>query len=351
MIQDQIKKGGYDSKFDGHYFMLDFEYAMRAALATVWPLVTLMGCYFHWTQLIIKRVRKSGFAKAYTKIHKFNSFIRRICSLPWVPPFLMDNAMDIIQRRSKDLGSSLGPEFEKFSSRLIKYIERTWMNKLFKIQDWNFFDVNSINIPVTNNGNEGTNSILNSAWVSTPQEYVFALQVVEELDIIENVKLPDLRSGRPTGNKSRKDKQQKKNEEREEAKKLLLEKVKLENKDDKESIDALDEYMGTMGGHGATMGEQKLDSDFGRNADLEDLSDDEDWVAAGDTNRVFHDSPATAALAAVESAKSVSSVSAAVDALLQSTDGGRGRGQGGQAGRAGRAGREGREGRKRAGER
>ena len=113
---------------------------------------------------------------------------------------------------------------------------------------------------------------------------MFALQVVEELDIIENVKLPDLRSGRPTGNKSRKDKQQKKNEEREEAKKLLLEKVKLENKDDKESIDALDEYMGTVGGHGATMGEQKLDSDFGRNADLEDLSDDEDWVAAGDTS-------------------------------------------------------------------
>ena len=120
--------------------------------------------------------------------------------------------MVILKRRSEDLGSSLGPEFKKFSSRLVKYIEKTWMNKLFKIQDWNFFDVNTVNVPVTNNGNEGTNSILNSAWVSTPQEYVFALQVVEEFEVVENVKLPDLRSGRPTGNRSRKDKQQKKNE-------------------------------------------------------------------------------------------------------------------------------------------
>ena len=87
------------------------------------------------------------------------------------------------------------------------------------------------------------------------------------------------------------------------------------------------------------MGEQKLDSDFGRNANLEDLSDDEDWVAAGDNNRVFHESPATAA--AVESAKSASSASTAVDALLLSTEGGagRGRGQGGRGGRVGRGGR------------
>ena len=81
MIQHQITKRGFTCDFGGHFFMMDFEYAMRAALSAVWPPIQILGCYFHWTQLIIKRVRKSGSAQAYTKIHKcvqqdVNSYIQ-----------------------------------------------------------------------------------------------------------------------------------------------------------------------------------------------------------------------------------------------------------------------------------
>ena len=74
---------------------------------------------------------------------------------------------------------------------------------------------------------------------------------------------------------------------REVYKTLLLGKVKDNNKFKKESMDALDMYMGTMRGHyhGHGYRAKKLGADFGPNAELEDLRHDEDWVAAGGSNR------------------------------------------------------------------
>ena len=176
------------------------------------------------------------------------------------------------------MGSQLGEDFKKFGLRMIKYIKTTWMGKLYHIQDWNFFDHNSINIPATNNNNESENHRLNTKWLNFPQMYVFALQVLEEFKLLVGVKLPDLRAGKNMEkNKAKKSEQKLKNEEQERAKSILGGKIDEENKNTQYAREALDEYMGNMGAHGVKMGQQKFDSDFGAGIRPEDLSEDEDW--------------------------------------------------------------------------
>jgi hypothetical protein len=76
------------------------------------------------------------------------------------------------------------------------YLTKTWMNKLYKIQDWNFWDKDTIQVPTTNASNESANARLNSTFAHKPQVYVFSLQVFDELDTIEEVKLADIIRGR-----------------------------------------------------------------------------------------------------------------------------------------------------------
>ena len=66
--------------------MTDFEVAIRGAFKLFWPAITLLGCYFHFSQLIWKRVKKTHLQVEYEKNYEFNALIRRLSSLPFVKP-------------------------------------------------------------------------------------------------------------------------------------------------------------------------------------------------------------------------------------------------------------------------
>ena len=133
---------------------------MRNAISSVFPLVDLLGCFFHFSQQVIKRM--NGCQTQYGKNYRFNAFIRRCCSLPFVPRHLIHHAMNVLEKRVDGLKES--PEEQKFSSNLLEYIQRTWIEGSFSVQDWNLFEVDCQVIPTTNNGNEAGNSRLNQIF-------------------------------------------------------------------------------------------------------------------------------------------------------------------------------------------
>ena len=47
---------------------LDFEAAMWQAVAEVFPTVTRLGCFFHWSQAIWRKVQELGLQPAYTSL-------------------------------------------------------------------------------------------------------------------------------------------------------------------------------------------------------------------------------------------------------------------------------------------
>ena len=59
----------------------------------------LILLYWNLPQQIIKRVKKEGFTKEYSDNHSFNSFIIRICGLPFVPNLLISRALILLERR------------------------------------------------------------------------------------------------------------------------------------------------------------------------------------------------------------------------------------------------------------
>ena len=108
--------------------MTDFEVAIRGAF---WPAITLLGCYFHFSQLIWKRVKKTHLQVEYEKNYEFNALIRRLSSLPFVKPEDLNEAFEIFRKRALNLKSE---KVQEFSLNLIEYAQTQWRER-FAIQD------------------------------------------------------------------------------------------------------------------------------------------------------------------------------------------------------------------------
>ena len=154
LIKDTLVKNDISYNWEGHKWMTDFEAGfefqtfsqiltfivsgMRNGISSVFPDVHLLGCFFHYSQQIIKRMKKAGFQATYNKDDEFNAFIRRCCSLPFVPQHMMDQALNILQKKAQNMKEE---KTQKFSYSLLDYLKSTWVSGCFSVQDWNLFDI------------------------------------------------------------------------------------------------------------------------------------------------------------------------------------------------------------------
>jgi hypothetical protein len=71
---------------------IDFEAAMWQALHDTFPQSRLLGCYFHYSQAVVKKIGNLGLRTLYGS----NAYIRNVCqhllSLPYLPAALMEEA-------------------------------------------------------------------------------------------------------------------------------------------------------------------------------------------------------------------------------------------------------------------
>ena len=58
------------------YLMLDYESALRNALKICFPNCIILGCYFHYLQCIVKKIKELGLLKKHIvlKVYKFERF-------------------------------------------------------------------------------------------------------------------------------------------------------------------------------------------------------------------------------------------------------------------------------------
>ena len=80
----------------------------------------------------------------YQDDSKFNSFTRRVCSLPFVPRNMLGQAMAILNRRKEEFLDHT--RLHLFCESLLQYINDTWINGIFCSQDWNLFDIVIVNL-------------------------------------------------------------------------------------------------------------------------------------------------------------------------------------------------------------
>ena len=97
---------------------------------------------------------------------------------------MTDRALKLLIRRANKFEENA--RIHKFCISLIQYVKDVWINGQYCKQDWNIFNIDCQKVPVTNNGNEGTNNRLSTLFGVHPQLYKFVLMVVKELQESSN---------------------------------------------------------------------------------------------------------------------------------------------------------------------
>ena len=79
-------------------FMSDFERVSRNAIKNVFGSVCLKGCWFHYTQAIMRRVKKVGLQKEYTRLPFVNTTVRRLFALSFIQPTEVARGVYLIEQ-------------------------------------------------------------------------------------------------------------------------------------------------------------------------------------------------------------------------------------------------------------
>ena len=54
MLHRYLEKNNLPNNFQEQSFMCDFEIAIRSSVMLYWPMVRVLGCFFHFSQVRIK---------------------------------------------------------------------------------------------------------------------------------------------------------------------------------------------------------------------------------------------------------------------------------------------------------
>jgi len=97
------------------------------AVRDVYPMASIQGCVFHWTQAVWRHVQELGLSATYRQKGGMHSFIRQLLALPFLPPGHILDAFNNLRQRATTAATQ----------QLVEYIDRQWMrNSVFAIADW-----------------------------------------------------------------------------------------------------------------------------------------------------------------------------------------------------------------------
>ena len=99
-----VLKNSY--KFYPKFFTTDFSHSLTKALKDNFPDCNLIKCYFHWTQAIMKNIKKLGLFEK-DKINKTRELLFNVKLMAFIEPKLLEKFYKLITKK-------FGDEYEKF---------------------------------------------------------------------------------------------------------------------------------------------------------------------------------------------------------------------------------------------
>ena len=116
----------------------DYERGMITANETDLPDTQHLGCHFHFSQAIFRKIQELGLQHEYSQNNQLQHAIRMIMATAYLPPAQVCPKMaDFCSRPTTQLLVSLYPGF----AEILRYFHRTWVCT-FPISTWNVFDRN-----------------------------------------------------------------------------------------------------------------------------------------------------------------------------------------------------------------
>ena len=162
--------------------MLDFEVAARNAVTEVFPMSTLLGCFFHFTQCIWKKAQSCGLAVQYRQDPQTQKLVRRAAVLPLVPAQQVDNVW--LNALADNDDNSI--QTTKFKD----YVTEIWVEG--NIQGWNQFDNDGAR---TTNHIEGWHSKVNKACQRSHPNIFVMVKLLQKEQAVNEAKIIQLQAG------------------------------------------------------------------------------------------------------------------------------------------------------------
>ena len=79
-----------------HTWLIDFEVGMIAALQIEYPGLLQMGCYFHFSQCLLRKVQALNLKPTYENDVAFRVIIRQFCAIAFVPIPLVPETFNML---------------------------------------------------------------------------------------------------------------------------------------------------------------------------------------------------------------------------------------------------------------
>lgn len=118
--------------------MVDYEKAIHNALRTVFPNIQVKGCWFHFTQAILRNLGSVGLKSKYKNNLEFRLIIQHLFNLALIPLEEIDKVYNQICDLLKAFDST--PSYKDNIQKFLNYCYSTWFapDALFDRSIWNF---------------------------------------------------------------------------------------------------------------------------------------------------------------------------------------------------------------------
>ncbi|RVE51164.1 hypothetical protein evm_004129 [Chilo suppressalis] len=103
------------------YIMMDFERALIKSVKETMPLVTIRGCWFHFTRAISCHWQDLGLKNVSS------SSVQDILSLAWVLPLLPEKHFSTAIEFYKKKADQVEPEYQDSVNKFIDYLKNQWL--------------------------------------------------------------------------------------------------------------------------------------------------------------------------------------------------------------------------------
>ena len=119
----EIQKISFEAgkSVDPEQITTDFELALQQAIKLIFCNCVLKGCWFHYSQALLRKVGQLGIKTKYKVDYKFRFWINQFISLALIPIETLENAFDKIIEGAKQFNSEP-------ISNFLKYFIKQWLH-------------------------------------------------------------------------------------------------------------------------------------------------------------------------------------------------------------------------------
>ena len=164
----------------------DFEQASRLAFTTVFGDNKIVGCFFHLTQSVMRKIQTTGLSLKFNNHERSRTVMKCMCSLAFVPLHEVRNAFLRLLRDLDDNHGEYGMEYMAIRG-LFQYFWNTYVceTAIFPINQWNQVSRVRQNLPRSDASLEGFHRGIRDCWGVHSRLYIVMEKMVAEQHQVE----------------------------------------------------------------------------------------------------------------------------------------------------------------------